>query len=763
MPQHSTTHITTSTSKAALQIEPLTKTAKAIPKAGAFRQSRYRSSGYTGIQQRCFRQYNKNTPRTEAYAVIKLEPYVGRTTNLRGKVDSGAQGNILPLRTYKKIFPNSLTPDGRPTRSQPSGDGLTAYNGSPIQHYGTITMPCSYKDSDWVDTTFYIAETPGPVIFGLPTGIALNLLQMNCSVNVSGQQAQKISSTSYLQSMYPDCFEGLGKFAGTCKLTLKDDAQPIIHASRRAPVQLRDKIQAELDCMVKLDVIKLVTEPTDWVSSITYVMKADGSLRVCLDPKDLNRALKRGQHHIPTMEEIGHKFSGMSVFSKLDAKSGYWSVVLDTDSQLLTTFNTPFGRYCFKRLPFGLNVSQDVFQAAMDRNLEGLKGVISIADDIAVVGKDQADHDRNLHALMTRAQERGIVFNPKKCHIKTDRIMFFGNVYSSTGIHPDPAEVQAIHDLTPPTNAAQLQSFLGLITYLSAYIPNLSQKTAPLRQLLRDDNEFQWQPTHKAAFDNLKKQISEANSLTYFDPKKQTILQVDASQEALGAALVQDERIVAYASKSLTDTEKRYANMECELLACVFATECFHNYIYGKPVIIESDHKPLEMIAKKHLSAAPARLQRMLLRLQHYDYHIRYRPGHEMTLADSLSRLPTSKKGPQIQLDVKVCHIQFSKPRLNELRDETRKDEVFDRLKEHILTGFPERARDIHPSVRPFWNFRDELSIEDGLIIKGCQIVVPSTLRHRFLQDLHTAHQGVTRTQQRARSCGYWLDINKDI
>ena len=110
-----------------------------------------------------------------------------------------------------------------------------------------------------------------------------------------------------------------------------------------------------------------------------------------------------------------------------------------------------------------------------------------------------------------------------------------------------------------------------------------------------------------------------------------------------------------------------------------------------------------------------------------------------------------------------MCHIQFSKPRLNELHDETHKDEVLDRLKEHILTGFPERARDIHTSVRPFWNFRDELSIEDGIIIKGCQIVVPSTLHHRFLQDLHTAHQSVTRTQQRARSCVYWLDINKDI
>ena len=246
--------------------------------------------------------------------------------------------------------------------------------------------------------------------------------------------------------MYPDCFEGLGKFAGTCKLTLKDDAQPKIHASRRAPVQLCDEIQAELDRMVKLDVIKPVTKPANWVSSITYVMKADGALRVCLDPKDLNRALKGGQHHIPTMEEIGHKFSGISVFSEVDAKSGYWSVVLNTDSQLLTTFNTPFGRYCFKRLPFGLNVSLDVFQTAMDRHLEGLKGVISIAGDIAAVGKVQADHNRNLHALMMRAQERGIVFNPKKCVIKIDHIMFFGNVYSSTSIHPDPAKIEVIHD-----------------------------------------------------------------------------------------------------------------------------------------------------------------------------------------------------------------------------------------------------------------------------------------------------------------------------
>ena len=182
---------------------------------------------------------NNSTPFTEAYAVIKMEPYVGQTKNLCGKVDSGAQGNILPLRTYKQIFPDSLATDGHPTRSQPSGDGLTMYDGSSIKHYGTITMPCRYKDSNWSDATFYITETPGPIIFGIPTGIVLNLLQMNCNVNVSSQQAQKISSTSHLQSMYPGCFEGLG-ICRHMQTSPKED-QPIIHASRHAPVQLRDR------------------------------------------------------------------------------------------------------------------------------------------------------------------------------------------------------------------------------------------------------------------------------------------------------------------------------------------------------------------------------------------------------------------------------------------------------------------------------------------------------------------------------------------
>ena len=515
--------------------------------------------------------------------------------------------------------------------------------------------------------------------------------------------------------------------------------------------------------MVELDVIRPVDEPTDWVSSITYVIKEDGSLRICLDPRDINKALRRGQHHTPTIEELAHKFTGATIFSKLDAKSGYWAVPLDPESQILTTFNSPFGRYCFKRLPFGLKTSQDVFQHAMDEILQNLPGVVSIADDITVFGRTEKEHDENIIKLIERAQETGLVFNPSKCKFKASEVTFFGNIYSKHGVTPDPKKVEAIVKLKEPTNKQELQTFLGMITYLAAYIPRLSDYTHNLRQLLWKDADFQWHTEHQEAFQNLKDLISSANALQYFDPTKPTIVQVDASLNALGAALVQDNKVIAYAAKSLTDAETRYANNERELLACVFGAERFHTYVYGAPFIIESDHQPLEMITKKSLSAAPARLQRMLLRLQRYDYSIRYRPGKEMVLADGLSRMPTSVESPEIPLNIQVCFVQFSNKKIREIKEATQQDTTLHRLMEYIFHGFPEKQRDLHKDLKPYWSFRDELSLENGMILKGEQIIIPAILHQEYLNAIHTGHQGITRCQQRAKSAIYWPGINEQI
>ena len=701
----------------------------------------------------------------EAFATLRVEAYPGRCTNLKGKVDTGAQGNILPLRTFRRMYPGFQDSRGFPTSTKPSSVTLHAYNGTVIQQYGALDLPCCHNGV-WKTTRFYVADSPGPVIFGLQTCKSLGLVQLNCEISTHSHptsNVKRIKALSDLIQSYPDRFQGLGKFPNDHKLNIDETIEPKIHPPRRAPIQLREKIEAELNRMKSLDVIRPVDEPTDRVSSINYVHKPDGSLRICLDPKDLNFALKRGQHHTPTVEELTHRFSGAQFFSKLDAKSGYWSVPLDEKSQLLTTFNSPFGRFCFKRLPFGLKTSQDVFQRAMDQILDGLPGIVAIADDIIVYGIDEKDHDENLHKLMQRAQKKGLVFNSSKCKIKEDSIPFFGHIYSKKGVSPDPSKVQAIRDLCIPKNAAEVQSFLGMITYLAPFIPNLSSHTAPIRQLLQKDSDFQWHNEHQMAFDTLKYLICSASFLSYFNPEKPVVLQVDASKDALGAALLQDDKPIVFATKSLTETESRYANIERELLACVFGAERFHVYLFGKHFSIHSDHRPLEMISKKNLTAAPARLQRMLLRLQKYDYAIQYKPGSQMILADSLSRLPKKEKEAAINLDVTVCFVQFNTQRLNELREETRQDVELSRLMKYISQGFPEDRRNTHQDVRQFWPFRDELSIEDGLVMKGEQVVIPKSLHKEYLVKIHEGHQGITRCQQRARSSVYWPGICKDI
>ena len=216
---------------------------------------------------------------------------------------------------------------------------------------------------------------------------------------------------------------------------------------------------------------------------------------------------------------------------------------------------------------------------------------------------------------------------------------------------------------------------------------------------------------------------------------------------ALGAALTQEGKIVAYAAKNLTNTERRYANIERKLLACVFGTERLHTYVYGKPFVIESDHKPLEIIQGKPLAAAPARQQRMLLHMQGYDCTIRYRLGSEMTLADCLSMLTTRNRDPEIPLDVQVSLVQFSSPRLEELRWATREEPVLSHLMEYIATGFPASHRDTHSSTHDFWSFHDELSVEDGLVLKGTRVFILKEFRDQFMKDVHTGHQGVTWCQ----------------
>ena len=201
--------------------------------------------------------------------------------------------------------------------------------------------------------------------------------------------------------------------------------------------------------MADQGIITPVTEPTEWVSSLTYPQKPDGSLHICLDPKDLNKAIFQEHYKAPTLDEITHKLSRAKVFSKLEAKDGFWSIHLDTPSSYLTTFNTHKGYYQFLYMPFSLKMSQDVFQMWMDQITNRLPGIMAIHDDICMYGKDMSEHNHNLLQLMETAPHQGLVFNSSKCAICQPQISFYGTIFTVQGMRPDPAKVQALKTFLP--------------------------------------------------------------------------------------------------------------------------------------------------------------------------------------------------------------------------------------------------------------------------------------------------------------------------
>ena len=314
------------------------------------------------------------------------------------------------------------------------------------------------------------------------------------------------------------------------------------------------------------------------------------------------------------------------------------------------------------QMPFGTKMSQDVFQLRMDAILEQCPGVIGIQDDMVIFGVDQEDHDANLINLLNVCQKEGLVLNSKKLELRRERVTFFGVEYSAQGMHPDPKKVQGITEMTAPTDKQQLQSFLGMVNYMGTFIPNLSHHTELLRAMLKKDNVFHWEEQQTRSFQQVKTLIVKANTtpLRYYHRNLPVTVQADASLRGLGACLIQkhngEDQPIAFASKSLMDVETRYANIERELLAIVFACQQFSTYLLGRSFIAESDHKPLEMIAMKNLTNAPPHLQRMLLELQRYDVTIKYQPGKEMQLADALSRCPV-RASQEIKLDMRVDYI----------------------------------------------------------------------------------------------------------
>lgn len=722
---------------------------------------------------------NAISSKEKALLDVKLSSSLtGVQKSISCKIDSGAETNIVPKSTYSQLYPKGNKLE-KPTVK------LTAYGGTEIPNLGSCKI---YVQGPHNPTPkqipVEIVDVDGPAIIGNKTAQELDLLKLNWPVtttpqppstvklfDINGKEHPTPLTKEHLLTEYKDVFTGIGLFPGQpYHIEVDESIPPVQHPPRQVPVHLQPAYQKELERLKELGIITEVqNEYTPWINSTVVTSKADGSIRLCLDPRDLNKAIKRNLYYTRTIDDVIPQVSGATHFSILDARSGYWQVQLDEESSKLCTFSTPWGKYRWNRLPFGLTCSGDIFQEKMDSTFAQTEGLSGIADDTFVYGKSETDHDRHILNTLDTARANNVKFNPDKFQFKVKETSFFGLTWTADGLKPDAKKVKSIVDMPPPQNLTELQSFMGMINYLNRFSPTIAQVSEPLRQLMKREVAFVWLPEHQRAFQELKQIITDTPVLAYYDPDKENLIQSDASLKGLGCVLLQDGKPVCYASRSLSDAETRYSNIERELLAACWSLEKLNHYVYGKKVVLETDHKPLESIWKKSIASASPRLQRLLLRMAKYDVEIKYIPGKTNVVADALSRVsymePSTEENavPEIQVDTITSTLPTNAAKLQEIREETDKDETLCHLKDVVYHGWPEFYQDCPSDLKDYWNFREDLSVENGLVLKGHRLVIPPKLRQQMMSIIHQGHMGTEKCLLKAKDCLFWPGISKDI
>lgn len=674
------------------------------------------------------------------------------------KIDTGADVTVVPNGSI----------DSSLVTLRKADKILYGPGGKHLHVCGMFRGTLSFRDRN-IDQEIYVVEGLKHSLLGRP---AIEKLELLLRIN-------SVQSVTDVRTRYPELFEGLGKLAGEYTIKLREDAHPVaLTTPRRVPIPLLPKVKTELARMEQLGVIEKIDEPSEWCSGMVVVQKPKGGVRICVDLTQLNESVQREIHPMPAVDITLGQLAGAKFFSRLDANSGFWQVQLSEDSAKLTTFITPFGRYFFRRLPFGISSAPEYFQKQMSRILEGQKGVVCQTDDVLVHGSTKIEHDTVLDAVLQKLKGAGVTLNAEKCEFFQTETNFLGHIVNENGIRPDPNKVKAILEMSPPTDVSGVRRLLGMVNQLGKFSENLAQTTKPIRDLLSKQNCFVWGVDQQNAFTATKSILTSTPILALYDPQKKTVISADSSSFGLGAVLSQiqnngERRPVAYASRSLTTTEMRYAQVEKEALASTWACERFSDFLIGSKFLLETDHKPLvSLLGTKSLCDLPPRVQRFRMRLMRFTYDVIHIPGKELNTPDALSRAPISEGGrdtkkQELETDAYVSSVVQSLPAtrncLDRIRDELKNDSVCAELIRYISTEWPQEKSQVSDSVRPYWNLRGELTVNEELLMKGCRLVIPVKLQGEFLEKLHEGHLGITKCRERAKISIWWPGLSTQI
>lgn len=545
---------------------------------------------------------------------------------------------------------------------------------------------------------------------------------------------------------------------------------PIRHRPYRTTPEKREEIDKQVKEMLEANVIRPSTSA--WAAPVVLVAKKNGTMRFCVDYRQLNSVTVRDNFPLPRIDDTLDALVHTEYFTTLDLKSGYWQIEMHPTSREKTAFITHDGLYEWNVLPFGLSNSPSSFQRLMSHILRGLtwRTCLLYLDDIIIYSRSFSEHLSHLEEVFKRLGEANVKLNPKKCQFAKKEVLYLGHIVSTEGIKTNPETITAVQNFPRPKNVKDIRSFLGLANYYRRFVKGFAQIASPLTNLTRKQVQFHWSDDCQSAFDKLKRALISAPILAYPDFAKSFQLYVDASADGIGMALGQyqneTEVVIAYAGRDLSRAERNYSATEREALAVIEGIKRFQPYLYGRKFTVYTDHNALRWLMG--IKDPTGRLARWSLLIQQYDFDIIHRAGKSNGNADALSR----RTYGQTSLNA----IATPGVQLAQIREQQRRDpEVFpmiDYLEQGELPDNNRSARKILWNADAYHLSEDLLYHIEGGKIKTSkplrtQLVIPQSLKYEILVNMHddvtAGHLGIAKTYCKLKERYYWKGMYSDV